>query len=74
MISPLTAQVRAKYSDLPTSWLDTTWIIVRCILVGQTTNLARLKDHLPGVIDTDKAQRTKPQSHYKRLTRFFEPL
>jgi hypothetical protein len=26
------------------------------------------------VIDTDKAQRTKPQSHYKRLTRFFEPL
>ena len=74
MTSPLTDQVRAKYPDLPSCWLDTLWLLIRCILIAHTTNLARLKDHLPSVIDTDKAQRTKPQSHYKRLTRFFEPL
>lgn len=74
MTSPLTDEVRAKYPDLPACWLDTLWLLVRCILLAQTTNLARLKDYLPGVIGTDKAQRTKPQSHYKRLTRFFEPF
>lgn len=74
MTSPLTDQIREKYSDLPANWLDTAWILVRCILTGQTTNLARLKDHVPGIIDTPKAQSTKPQSHYKRLTRFFEPF
>jgi hypothetical protein len=74
MTSPLTDQVKAKYPELPSSWLDTLWLLLRCILVGQTTNLARLKDYLPAIIDTAKAQQTKPQSHYKRLTRFFEPL
>lgn len=74
MTSPLTDQVKAKYPELPSSWLDTLWLLLQCILIGQTTNLARLKDHLPAIIDTPKAQRTKPQSHYKRLTRFFEPL
>ena len=74
MTSPLTAQVKIKYSDLPAAWIDTAWTIIYCMLLGQTTNLARLKDHLPFVLDNDKARRTKPQSNYKRLTRFFEPL
>ena len=46
---PPTDQVRAKYLDLPASWLDTLWLIVRCILLAQTTNLARLKDHVASV-------------------------
>lgn len=74
MTSPLTDQVRVKYADLPASWLDTLWLIVRCILIAQTTNLARLRDHAAGVLDTPKAQKTKPQSHYKRLTRFFDAV
>ena len=74
MTSPLTDQVKVKYSDLPSCWLDTLWLLIRCIVIAQTTNLARLKDHLPAVIDSPTAQRTKPQSHYKRLTRFFEPF
>ena len=71
---PLTDQVRAKYPNLPASWLDTLWLIVGCILIAQTTNLARLKDHVASVLDTPKAQRTKPQSHYKLLTRFFSAV
>lgn len=74
MTSPLTDQVRVKYADLPVSWLDTLWLLVRCILIAQTTNLARLKDHAAGVLDTPKAQKTKPQSHYKRLVRFFDAV
>ena len=71
---PLTDQVRAKYPDLPASWLDTLWLIVRCILIAQTTNLARLKDHVASVLAPPKAQRTKSQSHYKLLTHFFSAV
>ena len=74
MTSPLTDQVRAKYPDLPSSWLSTLWLLLRCIMIAQTTNLARLKDHAAGVLDSPKAQKTKPQSHYKRLTRFFDAV
>ena len=74
MTSPLTEQVKQNYSDLPASWLNDLWLIVRCIMIGQTTNLARLKDHVPAVLDTDKAHRTKPQSHYARLIRFFRAV
>jgi hypothetical protein len=43
-------------------------------MIAQTTNLARLKDHAAGVLDSHKAQKTKPQSHYKRLVRFFDAV
>jgi hypothetical protein len=74
MTSPLTDQIKAKYPDLPSSWLSTLWLLLRCIMTAQTTNLARLKDHAAGVLDSHKAQKTKTQSHYKRLVRFFDAV
>jgi hypothetical protein len=74
MASLLTNQARAKYPDLPSSWLSTLWLLLRCIMIAQTTNLARLKDHAAGVLDSPKAQKARPQSHYKRLVRFFDAV
>lgn len=72
MISPLTDEVRKSYADLPAYWLKSLWIIVQCIALARTTNLSVLKGYVANVKNTKKAHKTKGESHYRYLTRFFD--
>ncbi len=45
------------------------WLILALLNLGRTTNLNKLKDYVGAVLDNDK---TKPESNYKRLIRFFQ--
>lgn len=72
MISPLTDEVRQSYHDLPAKWLETLWVVVQCIALARTTNLGVLKGYVAQVKGTKKARKTKAESHYRYLTRFFD--
>jgi hypothetical protein len=45
------------------------WLFISILTLARTTNLNKLKDYVGGVLDNKE---TKPESHYKRLIRFFQ--
>lgn len=45
------------------------WLLISLIPIARTVNLNKLKDHVGGVLASPN---TEPESHYRRLTRFFE--
>lgn len=66
-----TLQLR-KFSDLYAKYglsaVKNLHLLVQLLLLGRTVNLWKLKDYVGMVLCTDGVQ---PESHYRRLTRFF---
>lgn len=62
-----------KFTKLYTSYglgaVKNIWLLVCLLPLGRTVNLNKLKDYVGGVLPQSKAS---PQSHYKRLIRFFQ--
>ena len=62
-----------KFTKLYTSYglgaVKNIWLLVCLLPLGRTVNLNKLKDYVGGVLPQSKAS---PNSHYKRLIRFFQ--
>lgn len=70
----LTLQLR-KFNDLYSSYglgaVKNLHLMLQLLLIGRTTNLWKLKDYVGLVLGNDQVQ---PDSHYKRLIRFFDEM
>lgn len=62
-----------KFTKLYTSYglgaVKNVWLLVCLLQLGRTVNLNKLKDYVGGLLPQSKAS---PNSHYKRLIRFFQ--
>ena len=62
-----------KFSDLYDSYglgaVKNIWLLTCLLPLARTVNLYKMKDYFGGVLEKGG---TQPQSHYKRLTRFFQ--
>jgi hypothetical protein len=62
-----------KFSDLYDSYglgaVKNIWLLACLVPLARTVNLYKMKDYVGGVLDKES---TQPQSHYKRLIRFFQ--
>src|SRR5215207_5536868 len=62
-----------KFSDLYDSYglgaVKNVWLLTCLIPLARTVNLNKLKDYVGGVLGNESST---PESHYKRLTRFFQ--
>jgi hypothetical protein len=62
-----------KFSELYDSYglgaVKNVWLLTCMIPIARTVNLYKIKDYVGGVLDKGDRQ---PQSHYKRLIRFFQ--
>jgi hypothetical protein len=68
----LTTHLRKFTAIYKTYGLGTTknlWLMLALLNLARTTNLNKLKDYVGAMLDNDA---TKPESHYKRLIRFFQ--
>jgi len=68
MAKPLFTKCRRFFPDLPEHVFRNLMLVCSAIVLARSTNLNVLKDYLPQLLDND---RTKADSHYKRLIRFF---
>lgn len=69
MAKPLFAKCRRFFPDIPEHVFRNLLLVCSAIVLARTTNLNVLKDYLPQLLEND---RTKADSHYKRLIRFFQ--
>lgn len=69
MLQTLLGEHSAIYRDFGRSAAKNLWVLVGCLLKGRTTNLNRLKDYVSDLLEKPM---TDPESHYKRLLRFFQ--
>lgn len=69
MLKALLSEHSIIYRDFGRSAAKNLWVLVGCLLKGRTTNLNRLKDYVSDLLDKPM---TDPESHYKRLLRFFQ--
>jgi hypothetical protein len=62
-----------KFSDLYATYglgaVKNVWLLTCLIPIARTVNLYKIKDYVGAVLDKPD---TQPQSHYKRLIRFFQ--
>lgn len=62
-----------KFSDLYSKYglgaVKNFWLLTSLLPLARTVNLYKMKDYVGGVLGKEQ---TEPQSHYRRLTRFFE--
>jgi len=62
-----------KFSELHTSYglgaVKNVWLLTCLIPLARTVNLYKMKDYVGGVLGKED---TRPESHYKRLIRFFQ--
>ena len=62
-----------KFSDLYASYglgaVKNIWLLTSLIPLARTSNLNKMKDYIGAVLDKEG---TQPDSHYKRLIRFFQ--
>lgn len=69
MLKALLSEHSTIYRNFGRSAAKNLWVLVGCLLKGRTTNLNRLKDYVSELLDKPM---TDPESHYKRLLRFFQ--
>lgn len=68
MAKPLFAKCKRFFPDIPEHVFRNLLLVCSAIILARSTNLNVLKDYLPQLLAND---RTKADSHYKRLIRFF---
>lgn len=68
LYSVLLNKYTKEFSDIPTHLIDTTLLLISCILIKETVNLNKLKNQVGIFLDSPCIQ---VDSHYKRLTRYF---
>ncbi len=69
MLSPHLRKFNELYQNYGLGAVKNIWLLVSLLPLGRTVNLYKLKDYVGGVLDRPSSQ---PQSHYKRLIRFFQ--
>lgn len=62
----------ALFQKFGESAYNNLWLLVNLIQTTRTVNLNKLKQEVGGLIQRKNGKITSSQSHYKRLTRFFE--
>jgi len=71
MTHPLLTKCKPYFAHIPEHILRSLLLVCSAIILARSTNLNILKDYLPQLLDN---QKTKPQSHYKRLIHFLNGL
>lgn len=69
MLPPHLRKFTELYENYGLGAVKNIWLLVSLLPLGRTVNLYKLKDYVGGVMDSSSSQ---PQSHYKRLIRFFQ--
>jgi len=72
MNHPLCEQFKEICSELPDHALNNLLTIAQCMCLARSTNLAKAKDYVSQVLGYSEENAVQPQSHYRRLTRFFD--
>ncbi|HMB63781.1 MAG TPA: transposase [Eudoraea sp.] len=72
MNHPLCEQFKEICSDLPAHALNNLLTVAQCMCLARSTNLAKAKDYVSQVLGYTEEEAVQPQSHYRRLTRFFD--
>ena len=69
MLSPQLRKFSALYEKYGLGAIKNIWLLTCILPLARTTNLNKMKDYVGGVLGNEDS---KPESHYKRLTRFFQ--
>lgn len=69
MLSPHLRKFSDFYEKYGLGAVKNLWLLSCLIPIARTVNLYKLKDHVGGLLEK---RGTRPTSHYRRLTRFFE--
>lgn len=72
MNHPLCEQFKEICSELPAHALNNLLTVAQCMCLARSTNLAKAKDYVSQVLGYTEEKAVQPQSHYRRLTRFFD--
>lgn len=69
MLSPQLRKFSTLYEKHGLGAIKNIWLLTCILPLARTTNLNKMKDYVGGVLGNEDS---KPESHYKRLTRFFQ--
>lgn len=69
MLPPHLRKFSALYDSYGLGAVKNIWLLVSLLPLARTVNLYKMKDYVGGVLEND---RSKVDSHYKRLIRFFQ--
>ena len=69
MLSPHLRKFTTFYETYGLGAVKNIWLLTCLIALGRTVNLYKLKDYVGGLLGNEAS---KPESHYKRLIRFFQ--
>lgn len=72
MNHPLCEQFKEICLDLPAHALNNLLTVAQCMCLARSTNLAKAKDYVSQVLGYGEENAVQPQSHYRRLIRFFD--
>ena len=69
MLPPHLRKFSTLYATYGLGAVKNVWLLTCLLPLARTVNLNKLKDYVGGVLENE---RSKPDSHYKRLIRFFQ--
>jgi hypothetical protein len=69
MLPPHLRKFSALYDTYGLGAVKNIWLLVSLLPLARTVNLYKMKDYVGGVLENE---RSKADSHYKRLIRFFQ--